>query len=112
MYTVRFTNARVHDDGFGLEVNGRSLEDIISTLLGTKVGEKCALMSNLPEFKSNCCNVTIIIDPQPCTVQIEEDDYFYESVEELEAYRREQFAKNEKTDTEEYRHIYLQKISS
>jgi len=101
MYKINVTNAVVRDDGYGMTVNGKSLEDIISTLLGTKVDGKGGYGSNLPEFKSNCCNVTIIIDPQPCTVDIADNDYFYKSVEELEEARREQFAENEKTDTEE-----------
>lgn len=31
--TITFTNAVVEDDGYGVEVNGRSLEAIISTVL-------------------------------------------------------------------------------
>ena len=37
MLKISFTNAEVSDHGYGLEVNGKSLEDIISTALGTKV---------------------------------------------------------------------------
>lgn len=36
--TITFTNAVVEDDGYGVEVNGRSLEAIISTALGTRLG--------------------------------------------------------------------------
>ena len=36
MLKISFTNAEVSDHGYGLEVNGKSLEDIISTALGTK----------------------------------------------------------------------------
>ena len=39
MLKISFTNAEVSDHGYGLEVNGKSLEDIISTALGTKVRE-------------------------------------------------------------------------
>lgn len=35
--TITFTNAVVEDDGYGVEVNGRSLEAIISTALGTRL---------------------------------------------------------------------------
>lgn len=37
MLKISFTNAEVLDHGYGLEVNGKYLEDIISTALGTKV---------------------------------------------------------------------------
>ena len=37
---IDFTNAVVEDDGYGVEVNGRSLEAIISTALGTRLGDK------------------------------------------------------------------------
>lgn len=37
MLKISFTNAEVSDHGYGLEVNGKSLEDIISTALGTTV---------------------------------------------------------------------------
>lgn len=37
MLKISFTNAEVSDHGYGLEVNGKSLEDIISTALGTKL---------------------------------------------------------------------------
>ena len=33
MLKISFTNAEVSDHGYGLEVNGKSLEDIISTAL-------------------------------------------------------------------------------
>ena len=41
MLKISFTNAEVSDHGYGLEVNGKSLEDIISTALGTKVNQIC-----------------------------------------------------------------------
>ena len=40
MLKISFTNAEVSDHGYGLEVNGKSLEDIISTALGTKLKGK------------------------------------------------------------------------
>lgn len=40
MLKISFTNAEVSDHGYGLEVNGKSLGDIISTALGTKLKGK------------------------------------------------------------------------
>lgn len=51
--TITFTNAVVEDDGYGVEVNGRSLEAIISTALGTRLGDKGGYSSGLPKFKAN-----------------------------------------------------------
>ena len=103
MLKIEFQNAVVRDRGYGLEVNGKSLEDIISTALGTKVGEKKAgYGSDIPEFKSTCCNITVIIDPQPITTLIENDFTIYYSVEEMEEEKREQFKeKNAEKDPEE-----------
>lgn len=102
MLKLEFQNAEVFDSGYGLTVNGKSLEDIISTALGTKIGTKRGKDYELNLFRSNCCNVTVIIDPQPVTTHIEDDDYEYDCVEDLEEVRREQFEKkNEKTDPEE-----------
>lgn len=58
---IDFTNAVVEDDGYGVEVNGRSLEAIISTALGTRLGDKGGYSSGLPKFKANSCDVTVII---------------------------------------------------
>ncbi len=85
MLKVEFQNAVAKDNGYGLEVNGKSLEDIISTALGTRVGDKRAgYGSNLPSFESTCCNITIIIDPQPVTEIIEDKDGVWYSVKERE----------------------------
>ena len=67
---IDFTNAVVEDDGYGVEVNGRSLEAIISTALGTRLGDKGGYSSRLPRFKANSCDVTVIITPHPteCTI--------------------------------------------
>ena len=67
---IDFTNAVVEDDGYGVEVNGRSLEAIISTALGTRLGDKGGYSSGLPKFKANSCDVTVIITPHPteCTI--------------------------------------------
>ena len=102
MIKLEFKNADVHDSGYGLTVNGNSLENIISTALGTRVGSLSGRDNGFKPFESNCCNITVIIDPQPVTTYIADDDYEYESVEDLEEEKREQFEKkNEKTDPEE-----------
>ena len=103
MLKLEFTNAVVKDDGYGLKVNGKELSEIISTALGTKVGDRRAgYKSDIPEFKSTCCNITVTIDPQPVTTLINVDTERYLSVEKLEEVKREQFKKkNAKTDPEE-----------
>lgn len=105
MLKLKFTNAVVRDSGYGLEINGTSLADIISTALGTKVGNRNGYGSGLPDFLSNCCNVTVIIDPQPVTTRIEDDENVYHTVKELEedaVERYEQYQEeNTKADTEE-----------
>lgn len=62
MLKISFTNAEVSDHGYGLEVNGKSLEDIISTALGTKVKGNGGYGSGLPSFSSNSCDVRITED--------------------------------------------------
>ena len=87
MLRINFTNAEVKDDGYGLRVNGKSLEDIISMALGTKVegiGYSDPRYDSIPKFSSNSCDVTVIINPHPQEVLIEDDEYKYESIEELE----------------------------
>lgn len=57
---ITFTNAAVRDSGYGLEVNGQSLEDIISEALGTKVKGiewDDPRKAQLKEFNSNSCDV-------------------------------------------------------
>lgn len=84
MVKLQFKNATAHDHGYGLEVNGKSLEDMISVALGTKVGNKSEYNSGLPNFDSNCCNVTVIIDPQPNEEVIEVNGKKYSSLQEVE----------------------------
>lgn len=105
MLKLEFQNAVVEDGGYGLEVNGKSLEAIISTALGTRVGDKGGYSSGLPRFKSNCCNITVIIDPKPVSTLIEDDENVYQTVEDLEEDARERYerykAENAKADPEE-----------
>ena len=102
MIKLEFQNAVVKDVGYGLEVNGRSLEEIISIALGTRIKSRYGYGSGLPEFNSSCCDITVIIDPKPETTRIYDDDFEYESVEDMEDVRYEQFTtKNAETDPEE-----------
>lgn len=105
MLKLEFQNAVVEDGGYGLEVNGKSLEAIISTALGTRVGDKGGYNSGLPRFKSNCCNITIIIDPKPVSTLIEDDENVYNTIEDLEEDAKERYerikAENAKADPEE-----------
>ena len=99
---IDFTNAVVEDDGYGVEVNGRSLEAIISTALGTGLGDKGGYSSGLPKFKANSCDVTVIITPHPTECTINTTNGVWHSVKEMEAEKSEQFQKeNAETDPEE-----------
>lgn len=91
MLKIQFTNAVVEDHGYGLTVNGKSLEDIISTALGTKVGNTSGYGSRLPSFQHTCCNITVIIDPQRVkeTITVGGDTWY--SVKDLEECKREQY---------------------
>lgn len=99
---IDFTNAVVEDDGYGVEVNGRSLEAIISTALGTRLGDKGGYSSGLSKFKANSCDVTVIITPHPTECTINTNSGVWHSVKEMEAEKSEQFQKeNAETDPEE-----------
>ena len=97
MVKLKFNNAIVSDSGFGIRVNGNSLEDVISMALGVKSSK--AQYKDVTPFNSNCCNVTVIIDPQPATTCIETDDYIWGSVENMEEDMYE-LKKTQKTDAE------------
>ena len=84
MVKVTFSNASVRDHGYGLEVNGKSLSDIISEALGTKVGDSYGYGSGLPEFSSNSCDISVVINPHPVTCEIETDTYTWASVQDME----------------------------
>jgi hypothetical protein len=102
MLKINFVNAEVSDHGYGLEVNGKSLEDIISIALGTKVKGSCGYGSGLPSFSSNSCDVMVIINPHESVCEIETDDEAWYSVAEMEAEKSEQYQKeNAKADPEE-----------
>lgn len=96
MVKISITNARVEDSGYGLSVNGKSLEDIITTALGVKkYGDT--------SFRANACDVTVIIDPKESTFVAErEDGKVYQSVDELEeAIENEHKEETTEDDTEE-----------
>ena len=98
---IDFTNAVVEDDGYGVEVNGRSLEAIISTALGTRLGDKGGYSSGLPKFKANSCDVTVIITPHPTECTINTTNGVWHSVKEMETEKSEQFQKeNAEADPE------------
>lgn len=102
--TITFTNAVVEDAGYGVEVNGRSLEAIISTALGTRLGDKGGYRSGLPKFKANSCDVTVTITPHPteCLICTGKGDELFHSVKEMEECKSEQFQKeNAEADPEE-----------
>lgn len=99
---ITFTNAVVEDHGYGLNVNGKDLDDIISTALGTKVDGKGGYSSGLPSFFSNCCDVEITITPHPTECNICTDSGVWHSVEDMEAEKREQYKQETKeADPEE-----------
>ncbi len=84
MVKVEFKNAVAKDTGYGLDVNGKSLQEIISTVLGTRVRSRAGYGSGLPYFESSCCNVTVIIDPQPVTTLIDTDTVQWDTVADME----------------------------
>lgn len=102
MLKISFTNAVVEDHGYGLGVNGKTLEDIISTALGTKVKGNGGYGSGLPSFSSNSCDVTVTINPHDNECEIETEDKVWHSVAEMEAEKSEQFQKeNAEADPKE-----------
>lgn len=84
MLKIKFSNAKVEDRGFGLEVNGRTLEEVISEALGTRAKGVDYNDPRLKRFEANSCDVTVLIDPHESTTHIETDDSLWNSLEELE----------------------------
>ena len=103
MYKIEIKNAQVSDNGYGLYVNGKSLSDIISTLLGTKVGTKTAFVDNgLDDFYSNSCDITVTIKPHHVSEYFEDEEVSYNDLQAMEDIKYEQFEQKCKTpDTEE-----------
>lgn len=91
MLKIEFTHAEVEDTGFGLRVNGKSLEDIISEALGTKAPNVSYGDPRLKKFSSNSCDVTVLIYPHNKIAQIEDDENVYQSVEDLEDFLNGKF---------------------
>lgn len=92
MLKLVFTHAEVRDSGFGLEVNGKSLEDIISEALGTKAEGLRYGDPRLKTFSSNSCDITVMICPHDKETLIETDDEVFHSVNEMEEDHRGRFA--------------------
>ena len=103
MVKITINNAEAEDRGYGLRVNDIPLDCIISTALGTLMEAKSLGVRTGEIFKSNCCNITVTIDPMPePTIKIEDDEWFYEDLKTLEEDRHEQFSKkNTEKDAEE-----------
>lgn len=99
MYKLEFENAVVVDNGYGLQVNGEDLSKIISIVLGTRVGTHYGYSSGLPNFKSTCCDVTVIINPKPVTEYIDRDDAEFDSVKDLNDYLEEKYEQTKSTKT-------------
>lgn len=99
MLKIVFENAQVEDNGYGLLVNGRYLSEIISTALGTRVKDNYGCSSGLPAFERNSCDISVIIDPHPVTVEIGHTEGNWYSVEEMEEEMYEQYKeKNSQTE--------------
>nr|WP_314462740.1 hypothetical protein [uncultured Clostridium sp.] len=103
MLKLQFENAVVEDTGYGLEVNGKRLEDLISVALGTKLGSKRAgYGGDLPTFKSNSCDITVTINPHPQNVTIETENNLWHSVGEMEEEKHNELEKKDaEADPEE-----------
>lgn len=89
MIQLNFLNAQVSDDGSGLEVNGRSLENLISAALGTikRIPGRYDWLKEedrLKPFSSDLCSVSVTIDDR--SGDVSETIIFStgESVEEVE----------------------------
>lgn len=101
MLKIEFRNATARDIGYGLEVNGEKLEDIISRALGTvsKSGKSCNYDGG---FKANSCDITLIIDPHPTEVIVETDTDKYDDLNEfMEDVENEHFKKDAENPAEE-----------
>ena len=101
MLKIEFRNATARDNGYGLEVNGESLEDIISRSLGalSKEGKRCSYDGG---FKTNSCDITVIIDPHPTAVTVETDNEEYDDLNEfMEDVENEHFKKDAEKTAEE-----------
>jgi hypothetical protein len=70
---IKFTGVSVHDNGFGLCIEGYGkLEDIISVAMGTrtKVDRFSDFENKLPSFLCNNCDITVTITPHYPTATI------------------------------------------
>lgn len=103
MVEIRFNNAEVSDTGYGLRVNGKSIEDIISVALGVKAKAGYANGENpvIKPFSSNACDVVISISPHKQACRIDVGDDVFVSVEEMEEVRHEQYTAEHTAEADE-----------
>lgn len=71
MFKLEFLNANVSDHGYGLEINGTKLEETITRILGAKTDRG---WDDKTAFKSNSCDVVVIITPHPVEETITVND--------------------------------------
>lgn len=88
MIQLNFLNARVKDTGYGLEVNGKPLDEIISVAVGTLKELPYGSKQRTGEsFRSDLCNVSVTIDDRSKeiteTITISEDGEEEYSLEEF-----------------------------
>ena len=90
MIQLNFLNARVKDTGYGLEVNGKPLDEIISVAVGTlkELPDRYGSKQRTGEsFRSDLCNVSVTIDDPSKeiteTITISEDGEEEYSLEEF-----------------------------
>lgn len=101
MVKLEFKGAEVHDVGYGMEVNGKSLGDLISIALGTRVrGKDYGYGSGLPTFSSLNCDVLVVIDPHPTVATIETEKYKWDSVESMEEETAVEYERNKAENAE------------
>lgn len=100
MVKLVFKGAKVHDNGYGVSINGTLLENIISTALGTKVKNVHGYGSGLPEFLSDNCDVLVVIDPHPPVTHIETEEYKWDSVESMEEETAAEYERNKAENAE------------
>ena len=99
---IKFKNAVVEDNGYNMRVNGEYLSEIISTALGTRVDNEAHLTNKqIPEFYSNSCDLTIIINKNLNTERIESALGCWDSVADMMKERYEAFGKSNQKDPAE-----------
>lgn len=72
MVQLNFTNVRLKDVGYGLEINGQSLEDILSAVLGVReMGDRYHQGDRTgKDFEAQCANLSLTIDVLPVKSEV------------------------------------------